>query len=64
VYPEPELHKTWKQWLAAARYCYNKAISILKNNPSLSAYSLRDSVMNSNLPDWIKATPNHPSEIA
>ncbi|WP_445252046.1 RNA-guided endonuclease InsQ/TnpB family protein [Microcoleus sp. B13-B4] len=64
VYPEAELHKTWKQWLAAARYCYNKAISILKNNPSLSAYSLRDSVMNSNLPDWIKATPNHPRENA
>lgn len=64
VYPEAELHKIWKQWLAAARYCYNQAISILKNNPNLSTYSLRDCVMNSDLPDWVKATPNHPRENA
>jgi putative transposase len=64
VYPEGELHKLWKQWLAAARYCYNQAISLLKSNPKLSAYSLRDAVMNSDLPGWVKRCPNHPRENA
>ncbi|HEY9711386.1 MAG TPA: transposase [Oculatellaceae cyanobacterium] len=64
VYPEAELHKTWKQWLAASRYCYNQAISMLKSNPKLSAYSLRNAVMNSDLPDWVKSCPNHPRENA
>ena len=64
VYPEAKLHKVWKQWLAAARYCYNQAISLIKSNPSLSAYSLRDAVRDSDLPDWVKNAPNHPRENA
>ncbi|MCA1993935.1 MAG: transposase [Coleofasciculus sp. S288] len=64
MYPESKLHKVWKQWLAAARYCYNQAIALLKENPKLSAYSLRDAVMNSGLPDWVKRCPNHPRENA
>ena len=64
VYPEAELHKTWKQWLAAARYCYNLCISMLKSNPFKSAYSLRDAAMDSDLPDWVKKAPNHPRENA
>lgn len=37
---------------------------MLKLDPSLSAYSLRDAVMNSDLPDWVKSSPNHPRENA
>lgn len=39
VYPESKLHKVWKQWLAAARYCYNQAISRMKENPKQTSWS-------------------------
>ena len=60
VYPEAQLHKKWKSWLGAARYCYNKAIAVLKANEKItSAYSLRDFVLGLDLPDWVKTAPSH-----
>ena len=37
---------------------------MLKADPTLSAYSLRDAVMNSDLPQWVNSSPNHPRENA
>lgn len=60
VYPEAQLHKKWKSWLGAARYCYNKAIAALKASEQItSAYSLRDYVLGKDLPDWVKTAPSH-----
>ncbi|NMG09899.1 transposase [Brasilonema sp. UFV-L1] len=60
IYPETELHKTWKQWLAACRYCYNQAISAQRNSSTrISKLKLRNLVMQSNLPEWVKKTPCH-----
>jgi putative transposase len=65
LYPEEELHKKWKSWLSASRYCYNKAIGALKAGENItSAYSLRDYVLGLDLPDWVKAAPSHPKENA
>ncbi|MEQ9668848.1 RNA-guided endonuclease InsQ/TnpB family protein [Coleofasciculus sp. G2-EDA-02] len=65
VYPEPELQKKWKSWLAAARYVYNKAIAALKDGEKItSAYSLRDYVNGLSLPDWVASAPSHPKENA
>lgn len=58
IYPELALAKIWKAWLAAARYCYNQAISQQQQN-KLSKLKLRDKIMQSDLPDWIKSTPCH-----
>ncbi len=44
--------------MAAARYCYNQAISQQKQN-QLSKLKLRDKIMQSALPDWVKKTPCH-----
>ncbi|MCC3645070.1 MAG: helix-turn-helix domain-containing protein [Microcoleus sp. PH2017_33_LGB_O_A] len=46
IYPEPALAKIWKMWMAAARYCYNQAISQQKQN-RLSKLKLRDKIMQS-----------------
>jgi putative transposase len=65
VYPEPELHQKWKSWLSASRYCYNKAIEVLKAGENItSAYSLRNYVLGLDLPDWVKLAPSHPKENA
>jgi putative transposase len=44
--------------MAAARYCYNQAISQQKQN-RLSKLKLRNKIMQSDLPDWVKSTPCH-----
>ncbi|NMF67074.1 transposase [Brasilonema octagenarum UFV-OR1] len=60
IYPEPELHKTWKKWLAACRYCFNQAISMQRNSESrIGKLKLRNMVMQSDLPDWVKEVPCH-----
>jgi putative transposase len=60
VYPELELHKKWKTWLSASRYCYNKAIAALKAGEKItSAYNLRNFLLSSELPDWVKESPVH-----
>jgi putative transposase len=66
VYPELKLHQKWKSWLSASRYCYNKAIAVLKAGEQAitSAYSLRDYVLRLDLPDWVKSAPSHPKENA
>ena len=65
MYPEPELHKKWKSWLSASRYCYNLCISVLKAGENIdSGYSLRDHVLSLELPDWVKSAPSHPKENA
>ncbi|HBE60990.1 MAG TPA: transposase [Cyanobacteria bacterium UBA11149] len=65
MYPEVELHKKWKTWLSASRYCYNRAISVLRQGEKItSGYQLRDFILSSDLPDWVKESPVHPKENA
>ena len=60
IYPEPELHKVWKKWLAACRYCFNQAISMQRNSKTrIGKLKLRNMVMQSDLPDWVKEVPCH-----
>ncbi|TAE61799.1 MAG: transposase [Nostocales cyanobacterium] len=60
IYPSPELKKVWKKWLAACRYCYNQAIAIQRqSHKKLSKLNLRNLVMQSDLPAWVKETPCH-----
>ncbi|NJK65632.1 MAG: transposase [Microcoleus sp. SU_5_3] len=44
--------------MAATRYCYNQAISQQKQN-RLSKLKLRNKIMQSDLPKWVKETPCH-----
>jgi putative transposase len=60
IYPSPELNKMWRQWLAACRYCFNQAMAWLKDNRKLIAKrKLRNIIMQSDLPDWVKQSPCH-----
>jgi putative transposase len=60
VYPEKALDLLWKKWSAATRYCYNQAIAQQRvATKRLSKLSLRNLVMNLELPQWIKDTPCH-----
>lgn len=61
IYPEFELKSTWRKWLSASRYCYNRAIAILRDKwiakeKLPSAYDLRALVM-TDLPDWVDQCP-------
>lgn len=61
VYPQKELKLVWSQWLSASRYCYNKAMAILRDTYVAkkklpSAYDLRKIVMK-DLPDWVESSP-------
>jgi putative transposase len=59
------LHQKWKSWLSASRYCYNKAIEVLKAGENItSPSSLLDYVLGLYLPDWVKLAPSHPKENA
>jgi putative transposase len=59
IYPSPELNKVWRKWLAACRYCYNQSIALFRSGKRLSKLKLRNEVMQSNLPAWVKETPCH-----
>jgi len=60
IYPSPELNKMWRQWLAACRFCFNQALAWLKNNGKLIAKRrLRNLIMQSDLPEWVKSSPCH-----
>jgi len=60
IYPEPELAKVWRWWQAACRYCYNQAIAYMRRHGrTKSKYKLRDLIMNSDLPRWVKDAPCH-----
>lgn len=59
IYPSPDLNKVWRKWLAACRYCYNQAIALQRSGKRLSKLKLRNEVMQSDLPQWVKETPCH-----
>jgi putative transposase len=60
IYPSPELNKEWRKWLSACRFCFNQALAWLKNNGKLiGKRKLRNSIMQSDLPEWVKQTPCH-----
>jgi putative transposase len=59
VYPDLNLKKEWNKWLAACRYCFNQAIAYQKKNGKTSKRELRNIIMNSDLPIWVKSTPCH-----
>lgn len=59
IYPSPELNREWMQWNAACRYVYNQAIAYQKANGRTGKFKLRDIVMQSDLPQWVKDAPCH-----
>ena len=60
IYPEPAMAKVWKQWQAACRYCYNRAIDYQRQHGApKTARKLRDIILRSDLPGWVKDAPCH-----
>ncbi|MBV9385747.1 MAG: transposase [Chroococcidiopsidaceae cyanobacterium CP_BM_ER_R8_30] len=59
IYPSSELNKHWRKWLAACRYCYNQAIALQRKGSKWSKLSLRNTVMQSDLPQWVREAPCH-----
>lgn len=60
IYPSSLLEKTWKKWLAACRYCFNQAIAMPRQSTTrIGKLKLRNLVMQSDLPQWVKETPCH-----
>jgi putative transposase len=54
-----ELKKEWNKWIAACRFCFNQAIDYQKKNGRLGKGKLRNIIMQSDLPKWVKETPCH-----
>lgn len=59
IYPSIELNKIWRKWLAACRYCFNQAIAYQRENKRVGKLKLRNIIMQSDLPEWVKETPCH-----
>ena len=59
VYPCKQLHRIWKQWLAAYRWIYNWTIARLKSGCQNSVYSLQKEAREIDQPGWIKELPGH-----
>ena len=59
VYPCKELHRIWKQWLAAYRWIYNWTIAELKKGKKESSYSWQKIARNIDKPEWVKKLPGH-----
>ena len=59
IYPSVELNKVWRKWLAACRYCFNQAIAYQRENKRVGKLKLRNIIMQSDLPEWVKQTPCH-----
>lgn len=59
IYPDTELKKTWNKWLAATRFCFNKAIEYQRENGKRGRGKLRNIIMQYDLPEWVKDTPCH-----
>lgn len=59
IYPSVELNKVWRKWLAACRYCFNQAIAYQQQNKRMGKLKLRNIIMQSDLPEWVKETPCH-----
>jgi putative transposase len=53
------LNRAWNHWNAACRYVYNQAIDYQKKNGRIGKLKLRDIIMQSDLPQWVKDTPCH-----
>jgi putative transposase len=50
----------WKQWIAACRYVYNQAIAYQREaGKRVGKLELRNIIMQSDLPEWVKKTPCH-----
>lgn len=59
IYPSVELNRKWKQWSAACRYVYNAAVAYQKKNRAVGKLKLRNLIMQSDLPQWVKDAPCH-----
>ena len=59
IYPSSDLKKEWNKWVAACRYCFNQAIAYQKKHGKVGKQKLRNIIMQSELPEWVKATPCH-----
>lgn len=60
IYPSAELAKVWKQWLGACRYVYNQAIAYSREaGKRIGKLDLRNAIMQSDLPEWVKQAPCH-----
>lgn len=59
IYPSPEVKKLWNKWVAACRYCFNQSIAYQKENGKMGKRKLRNIIMQSDLPEWVKETPCH-----
>lgn len=60
IYPDANLAKVWKQWIAACRYVYNQAIAYQREaGKRVGKLDLRNTIMQSDLPEWVKGTPCH-----
>ena len=59
IYPSPDLKKMWNQWISACRYCFNQAIAYQKEHGRIPRGKLRNMIMQSDLPDWVRETPCH-----
>jgi putative transposase len=59
IYPNPELNKVWHKWLAACRYCFNQAIAYQREHGRTTKRKLRNAIMQSDLPQWVKESPCH-----
>jgi putative transposase len=59
IYPSFELNKVWRRWLAACRYCFNQAIDYQRKYGRIGKRKLRNIIMQSDLPQWVKDSPCH-----
>ncbi len=59
IYPTVELNKVWRRWLAACRYCFNQAIDYQRSSGRTGKRKLRNIIMQSDLPQWVKDSPCH-----
>jgi len=44
----------WNQWISACRYCFNQAIAYQKEHGRIPRGKLRNMIMQSDLPDWVR----------
>jgi putative transposase len=59
IYPNFELNRVWRRWLAACRYCFNQAINYQRKHGRIGKRKLRNIIMQSDLPQWVKDSPCH-----
>ena len=68
LYPDKELHRVWKRWLAGYRYYYNETIALLRcfdGSFKISAESV-DKLLQQieSIPEWVKQIPGHQRQEA